>query len=219
MSQGAARTEGDRRAPSRGDQQRAVIIDAVADLLQTVPIEKLSVIQIASRAGVTRPAFYFYFESKYSVVAAALQQVWAEIDQATQALTTYDFEESPAAFSDRMIRSAVEVVREHSVLLNACAQARPSDPQLARMWDEFVASLTGKLAAFVVKLRAAGRIHPASEDIPSLIEALVGMTIWAVLDTNGSSGHRADRLENAIKAIWLAAAWGSMSGSVEVHGS
>ncbi|MFE3105607.1 TetR/AcrR family transcriptional regulator, partial [Nocardia tengchongensis] len=77
MTQAAARTvAGDRRPPSRGDQQRALIIDAVTDLLRTVSITDMSVLRIAKHAGVSRPAFYFYFESKYSVVAAALEEVW-----------------------------------------------------------------------------------------------------------------------------------------------
>jgi TetR/AcrR family transcriptional regulator, ethionamide resistance regulator len=38
--------------------------------------------QIAQQAGVTRPVFYFYFETKYAVVAAALEQVWNEFDAA-----------------------------------------------------------------------------------------------------------------------------------------
>src|ERR1700752_3349816 len=146
----SARTvSGDRRPPSKGDRQRGRIIDAVAELLADVPFADLSVARIAQLAGVTRSAFYFYFESKYAVVSAALEQVWAEFDAATVELAENDVGEAPRTFNERMIGAAIQVVwQRNGPLRRACQQGRQSDPQLRGLWDRFVDNLSGKLASF-----------------------------------------------------------------------
>ena len=53
----------------RGDRQRKAILGAVRELLQEVPFDDLSVSTISDRAGVARSGFYFYFDSKYAVLA------------------------------------------------------------------------------------------------------------------------------------------------------
>lgn len=202
---------GDRRPPSKGDRQRALIIDTVIELLAGVPIANLSVSRIAETAGVTRPAFYFYFESKYSVVAAALEQFWTEIDAATEDLNSYDFAEAPADFSERIISAAIEVWQRHSPLVQACLQARHSDAQLSDLWDQFVGNLSTKLATFIDTVSAAGRIRPASDDTEALTRALLGMTIWALQEQHvGSQPVPIERLLAAVRAIWLASAWGAV---------
>ena len=198
---------GDRRPPSRGDQQRGLIIDAVTELLETVPIADLSVMAIAKHAGVTRPAFYFYFDSKYTAVAAALQQIWADIEAATIALDAYEFQESPIAFSDRMIDNAADVWRQHSALLSACVQS--SDPQLMQMWDEFVGNLTARLTAFAERLYADGAIRPISNDIPALVDVLAGTTIWALVEeARRPLPGLTDRRLAAVREVWFATIWG-----------
>ncbi|MGV9661833.1 TetR/AcrR family transcriptional regulator [Nocardia niigatensis] len=211
MTQAAARNvTGDRRPPSRGDQQRALIIDAVTDLLRTVPITDMSVLRIAKHAGVSRPAFYFYFESKYSVVAAALEEVWTEIDQETSELTSYDNEEPPTDFSIRMIDNAVAVWRRHAHLVNACAQSRDTDAQLRTMWDAFVGNLENKLATFIQSQVDAHRMRPASADVPALVSVLVAMTVAVVREeTVCSDTAAAERRMAAARQVWLTSVWGN----------
>lgn len=211
MTQAAARNvAGDRRPPSRGDQQRSLIIDAVTDLLRTVSITDMSVLRIAKHAGVSRPAFYFYFESKYSVVAAALEEVWTEIDQETSELASYDNREPPADFSIRMIDNAVAVWRRHAHLLNACAQSRDTDAQLRTMWDAFIGNLETKLATFAQAQVDAGHMSPATADLPGLISVLVAMTVAVVREeTVGGDAAVADRRMAAVRQVWLTSAWGA----------
>ncbi|MFC8531982.1 TetR/AcrR family transcriptional regulator [Nocardia sp. NPDC057227] len=202
-------TRGDRRAPSRGDQQRAAIIDAVTELLGSVPIQELSVARIASRAGVSRPAFYFYFESKYTVVAAALAQVWSEVDEATAELSTFAAAEAPAAFTGRMLDAAVAVWQRHAALLNACVQARDSDPQLSAMWDDFIGAFVRKLVGFVEGQVASGRAAPPVDDIPALVTALFSMTIGVLRQESVPAADvPVERALAAARAVWLTAVWG-----------
>src|SRR6476469_5672289 len=54
---------------SRVDRQREAIVAAVRNLLEEQSFADLSVSTISERAGVARSGFYFYFDSKYAVLA------------------------------------------------------------------------------------------------------------------------------------------------------
>lgn len=68
----------------RGDKHRQAILQAVRELLEERPFAELSVSTISLRAGVARSGFYFYFDSKYSVLAQILAEAVEELEQLTQ---------------------------------------------------------------------------------------------------------------------------------------
>ncbi|MDT5225801.1 MAG: hypothetical protein QOG19_3208, partial [Mycobacterium sp.] len=85
MGSHAARQDQD--APAlrrRGDKHRQAILAAVRELLQERPFSELSVSTISLRAGVARSGFYFYFDSKYSVLAQILAEAAEELEERTQ---------------------------------------------------------------------------------------------------------------------------------------
>ena len=83
----ARRADGPESAPavrrSRGDRQREAIVNAVRELLEGRSFEELSVSAISERAGITRSGFYFYFESKYDVLALIFDEVTHELEELT----------------------------------------------------------------------------------------------------------------------------------------
>ena len=67
----------------RGDKQRQAIVQAVRELLEEKPFAELSVSTISDRAGVARSGFYFYFDSKYAVLAQILAEATHELEELT----------------------------------------------------------------------------------------------------------------------------------------
>ena len=68
----------------RGDRQRHAIVQAVRQLLEEKPFAQLSVSTISDRAGVARSGFYFYFDSKYAVLAQILADATHELEELTE---------------------------------------------------------------------------------------------------------------------------------------
>ncbi len=68
----------------RGDRQRHAIVQAVRELLEEKPFAQLSVSTISDRAGVARSGFYFYFDSKYAVLAQILADATHELEELTE---------------------------------------------------------------------------------------------------------------------------------------
>ena len=108
----------------RGDRQRKAILGAVRELLQEVPFDDLSVSTISDRAGVARSGFYFYFDSKYAVLAQILAEAQQELEELTHHFAPREPDEQPAAFARRMVQSAAVMFANNDPVMSACTQAR-----------------------------------------------------------------------------------------------
>ncbi|UGT59554.1 hypothetical protein [Nocardia asteroides] len=125
------------------------------------------------------------------------------------ALSTFGDAEAPDAFTGRMLDAAVAVWQRHAPLLNACVQARDSDPQLGAMWDDFIGAFVRKLVGFVEAQVASGRAAPPVDDIPALVTALFSMTIGVLRQESVPAADvPVERALAAARAVWLTAVWG-----------
>ena len=71
-----------RPAPQRAARSRSTSTS------QESSLESINIADIARRAGVTRSAFYFYFESKAAAVAALMEELYDEIFAVSRELTS-----------------------------------------------------------------------------------------------------------------------------------
>jgi len=191
------------RSQTKGDRQRQAVLDAVNTLLHDVPIAELSVAQITAAAGLTRSGFYFYFDSKYAAVAAALAEAVDDLDRVTDHLARDDGE-SRHVYARRAITAARDVWAAHSSLLNACVQARDSDRSLAELWEFVLATLVSWLSQTAVDnmgTQLSGRM------LEERVRLLVGMSTWAVHDDSVRrvSRARSDRTIDTLVDVWLGA--------------
>src|ERR1700724_4433217 len=114
----------------RGDRQRQAIVQAVRELLEEKPFAELSVSTISLRAGVARSGFYFYFDSKYAVLAQIMAEAAEELEELTQYFAPRQPGESPEQFAKRMVRSAAAVYAHNDPVMAACHVARHTDMQI-----------------------------------------------------------------------------------------
>ena len=69
----------DRRPPQRVTSRRDALLESLDQHLQESSLESINIADISRRAGVTRSAFYFYFENKAAAVAALMEEMYDEI--------------------------------------------------------------------------------------------------------------------------------------------
>jgi AcrR family transcriptional regulator len=67
-----------RRRPSRGDLKEHAILETAERLLAEKSIHEIGVDELAQGAKISRPSFYFYFESKFAVLQALVDRVVQE---------------------------------------------------------------------------------------------------------------------------------------------
>ena len=192
---------------SRGDRQRDAIVTAVRELLQERSFADLSVSTISERAGVARSGFYFYFDSKYAVLAVILADADELLDELTHHFAPREPGETPEAFAKRMVGSAVAVYANDDPVMTACAVARLTDAQIREMMDDFYDGVIDKLIALLEQDPDA---RPISDDLPALVRTLSAVTSFTLTQDSAFVGRGEDpaRAVDIVVRLWLSAFWG-----------
>jgi AcrR family transcriptional regulator len=195
---------------SRGDRQREAIVTAVRELLEERSFEELSVSAISERAGITRSGFYFYFESKYDVLALIFDEATHELEELTHYFAPRGVHETPAAFAKRMVGSAAAVYAHNDPIVAACNNARNTDAKIREILDRQIDTVIDQIVKIVQDEIAAGTARPISDDIPALVRTL-GVTTALMLsgDTSFLGADRdVQRGVRVLEQLWLAGLWG-----------
>ena len=90
------------------------IIDAGIEAVSLYGLAKLSMSDVASRAGISRPTLYKHFGSRDELVAAAVQREAESL--VLSVLRAADGHESPAESLEAAIAAALQQTREHPLL-------------------------------------------------------------------------------------------------------
>jgi AcrR family transcriptional regulator len=192
---------------SRGDRQRDAIVIAVRELLKEQPFADLSVSTISERAGVARSGFYFYFDSKYAVLAVIVAEAMAELDQLTHDFAPRDADESPATFARRMVGYATAVFASNNPIMRATTLARNTDAQIRDILNDFEDTVIDKIVGLV---RQDDGARPISDDLPALVRTLTATTAMTLSHDSGFVGRGEDpaRAIDVVERLWLYGLWG-----------
>jgi AcrR family transcriptional regulator len=194
----------------RGDKQRQAILQAVRELLEERPFAELSVSTISLRAGVARSGFYFYFDSKYSVLAQILAEAAEELEERTQYFAPRRQGESPQQFAKRMVGSAAAVYAHNDPVMIACNTARHTDVEIREILEQQFQVVLREIVAIVDAEVKAGTANPISNDLPTLIRTLAGTTALMLTGDHLLVGRDSDleRRLRVLEQLWLTALWG-----------
>lgn len=197
----------DRRAPQRGDRRRSALLAALDELLRDNggQLETVNIAEISRRAGLTRSAFYFYFENKAAAVAAALEQTYEEVFAVNDILLGGG---APAERIERTIRGLIEFWDRNRHLYSAVLAARSASPGVRDLWESDRQAFIPSIAAMIESERAAGRA-PAGGDATALADVLLllnerlleRLTLAAELDR--------ERYIESVVTVWLRSIYGT----------
>ena len=198
----------DRRASNRGDARREALLNAFDELLREQSLDEVNVAEISRRAGVTRSAFYFYFESKAVAVLALMQGLYDAAADANELLMKAEGEPE-----DR-IRSAITMlfdsVDRSAHTYRALLEARAASPAVREMWEAGRAEFASIIAGMIGTERAAGRA-PAGPDEGALAKVLLDLNDHALERHSLDAGPaREDHIE-VLTSIWLRTIYGTGS--------
>lgn len=198
----------------RGDRQRHAIVAAVRELLEEKPFAELSVSSISDRAGVARSGFYFYFDSKYAVLAQILGEVAAELEELTGDFASRGAHESPAEFAKRMVGSAAAVYAHNDPVMSACNSARSTDAEIRDILDGYNEAVIDQIVGIIEPEVAAGTADPITADLRGLVRVLSAATATTL---SGESmflgpGRDVDQAVDVLEKLWLHALWGGRAG-------
>jgi AcrR family transcriptional regulator len=194
-----------RGRPPRSDERRAEILVALEALLRDAPLDDITVADIAEAVGMTRSAFYFYFDSKETAVAALSEQMYA--DAAAGASALFSLTGTPRERIEAQMRSLVDTWAAYRHLYRAMLDARHK-PEVRASFDAGRESFIAPVALMIDAERAAGQA-PAGPDSTALATLLLELNDHAVERlARGDALPVADRVD-ALVAIWLRSIYGT----------
>lgn len=158
---------------TKGDERRTALLGALEELLREVgSVEAINVAEVSRRAGVTRSAFYFYFENKAIAVAALTETIYQEAAASGVVLT--DLSRPPAERIAEAVGNLFDVTERHEHVYRALLEARATNPEIRAMWEADRESFQDVVADMIRTERAAGRA-PDGVDASGLASVLLDL--------------------------------------------
>lgn len=191
---------------TKGDERRGALLASLDEILREggTPLESVNIAEISRRAGVTRSAFYFYFESKAAAVAALMEEMYAESLVAAANLRE---DASPRQNIEATIRDLFATWEKHRYLFRAMLDARATSETVRTLWESDRESFVAPLAAVVDDERAAGRA-PAGAPSAALASVLLELNdrMLERLALGGSLDR--EQLVETVVHVWLRSIYG-----------
>jgi len=190
---------------TKGDERRGALLAALEEYLEQSSLDDINIADISRRAGVTRSAFYFYFENKAAAVAALYEEMYADGFDAAEVLG------GEGSLRDR-ISTAIRAIfvgwgrRTH--LYRAILDARAQSPAVRDQWDAFQQSYVDLVADLVREERASGAA-PDGPDAHALATALLDLndrTLERLV--RAPDGFDWDTHLESVVHVWLAGIYG-----------
>ncbi len=200
----------DRRGTHKGDARRDALLSAFDELLREQSLDDINVAEISRRAGVTRSAFYFYFESKALAVMALMQELYDAAADANEMLVKAEGDPEPR------IRAAIallfDTVDSSPHTYRALLEARGSNPDVRQMWDAGLADFAAVIAGMIETERAAGRAVE-EPDAHAVAAVLLDLNNHALERHALGSGPPREQHIEALVSIWLRTIYGTRGKS------
>jgi TetR/AcrR family transcriptional regulator, ethionamide resistance regulator len=199
---------------TRGDRRRTALLEALDEHLRDAGpdarLDDINVADLSRRAGVTRSAFYFYFDNKAAAVAALMDEMEDEAWGAADLLGG----QGDVAMRERTaaaIRTVFDGWGRRPHVFRAMLEARVTSGAARERWDAHIDSFVTVVTAIIESEREAGAAPggPAADAIAT-----------ALLDVNDRTLERLvrapadfdwDRHVEAVVHLWLSAIYGSTS--------
>jgi TetR/AcrR family transcriptional regulator, ethionamide resistance regulator len=182
---------------------QAAVLRATEDLLaEGATYADLNIERIATRAGISRTAFYFYFRDKRELLMRLTEDLNEQLFQ--QADIWFSGDGEPEAELRTALTNIAALYAEHAPLVRATVEVSTYDEDVARFWRALVARFT------TASSRRIGDEGRAAGDANATAYALCWMTERALYEQMMEpEAVPADDLVEALVGIWLRSVYGS----------
>ena len=185
----------------------AALLEATEALLaEGASFADLGVERIATQAGITRTAFYFYFADKRELLMALTADVNELLLE--QANLWWSGEGEPAVRLERALTNVARLFGEHAVLLKALGEVAAYDEQVAEHWQRLIGQFLEATEQRIREEQVAGRATCSNPSATAF--ALTWMTEGTLSQQILQQGRAADEeLIDALVEIWVRSVYGS----------
>jgi len=186
---------------ARGDRRRTALLESLDHYLRESSLDSINIADISRRAGVTRSAFYFYFENKASAVAALMEEMYDESFAAAEALRA---DGSPDENIEAMVRALFSTWDKHEHLFRAALDARATSATVRELWDRDRESFVPLVAALIEDRR------PDATNAAALASVLLELNDRMLERLALGGPLDREQLIDGVVTIWLRTIYGEV---------
>jgi AcrR family transcriptional regulator len=199
-----------RRTPrASGDERERAILATAERLFAERPLSEISVEDLATGAGISRPTFYFYFPSKDAVLLTLVERMVEEA-AASRELALTHLAEEPRAGLRLVLQSSFEVFGSRRAVILAANELRTTNAEARELWSQVMEGWVEDASAIIEAERARGAAPPG-QPARDLAIALVQMNERAHHATfiDESPSLDEERLLDVLVDVWVRAIYGN----------
>lgn len=206
-------SRGRRSSHLSGDDREKAILATAERLLEERPLADFSVDDLAKGAGISRPTFYFYFQSKNAVLLSLLDQMNSKAHAALTSLGGKRSGDRKTVWRAR-IEAFFEVSGSHRAVAVAGAAAKATNPEVRQLWS----TLMQRWISFTtVAIKAERKRGAAPDTVPAEdLSVALNMLSERVMVATFTAEEQAipeDRVIDTLVHIWLASIYEDGKGS------
>ena len=192
-------------SPKRAAVQTAVLRATEQLLGEGATYADLNIERIATRAGISRTAFYFYFADKRELLMRLTEDVTDELY--AQADIWYSGSGDPEAEIREALANIARLYEQHGPLLRAIVEVSTYDDEVAQFWRAMLGRFVDASRRRMELEQAAGR--GVAEYAQATAFALCWMTERTMYQHLVQGGPMSsDEMVEALVGIWLRSVYG-----------
>jgi TetR/AcrR family transcriptional regulator, ethionamide resistance regulator len=199
---------GRRSARPSGDDREQAILATAERLLRERNFADIAVDDLARGAGLSRPAFYFYFPSKDAVLVTLFERVLTEAD-ATMRRPGETSTDDPASSWRDGIYAFFASFRAHQAVTLAGLAATATNPEIREVWSTFSAKWVADVALLIEaeRDRGAAPVTIPAEHLSATLN-LMNERVMVASFAGGLPVLPEDAALDALAHVWVTAIYG-----------
>lgn len=169
---------------------------------------ELNIERIATRAGLSRTAFYFYFRDKRELLMRVTQDLTDQLYEIAD--RWWSGNGDGRAELSQVLAEIADVWREHLPLLRAIVEAASTDEEIGAFWRALVGRFVDATRDRIAAEQAAG-LAPADIPAAGVAFTLCWMAERALYQglAMGAFADESPSVDDAIVSVWVGAIYGS----------
>lgn len=194
-------TDKARRRRRKPEAAESEILNAAESFLRELPFRDMTIDEIMSRTGLSRPSFYEYFRDRNHLVIKLTERLTQRNDVITE---QWFSGQDPVEDLRRTTRELVEMYVTHGHLLRALSEAANNDAKVEEVHRKMYASVIDATAGRIRAHMASGAIELDGLDPHEIAAALLWMNERYMIERLGRRPQADPKLvADTLAAIWL----------------
>ena len=190
----------------KSERTRAAILNAGLEFVWSQPFRDMTVNALMASTGLSRSAFYQYFNDLHDLMETLLDMLKEEVFAATGSWFTGAGD--PIALLNESLAGLVDVCNRLGPILRATNDAAATDERLENAWAQFVKQFDDAVTTRIEADQAQGLI-PDFDARPVAI-ALNCLDAYTLIKAFGQRPRRQpEPVREALARIWISTLYGS----------